>query len=87
MYAARKRAFARIVGKERLTTAKPPASSAAKSTIERDANETQSKGDRYEKPKCARESIEQESKSDTGFKEFLAKIIQKSINGGTKHNG
>ena len=35
---------------------------------------------------AAREPIEQESKSDTGFTEFLAKMIQNSVNGGNKHN-
>ena len=35
---------------------------------------------------AAREPIEQESKSDTGFTEFLAKMIQNSVNEGTKHN-
>lgn len=33
-----------------------------------------------------REPIEQESKSDTGFTEFLAKMIQNSVNGGNKHD-
>lgn len=35
---------------------------------------------------AAREPIEQESKSDTGFTEFFAKMIQNSVNGGNKHN-
>lgn len=34
---------------------------------------------------AAREPIEQESKSDMGFTEFLAKMIQNSVNGG-KHD-
>lgn len=31
---------------------------------------------------AAREPIQQESQSDTGFTEFLAKMIQNSVNGG-----
>ena len=35
---------------------------------------------------AAKEPIKRESESDTGFTEFLAKMIQNSVNGGNKHN-
>lgn len=35
---------------------------------------------------AAKEPIKRESESDTGFTEFLAKMIQNSVNEGTKHN-